>query len=269
MIVDCHVHICEPPHNNSPLSRTNIDGSKVTWSGTRSDASYEKLNQVMDENRIDHAIIMGLEGIVSNEHLGNLVSSNTRLSGFAWVHDPKKPEAIQEIETAITDYGLSGLKLHPGLHSFFPSQPEIVPLIRKAVELEIPVLIHCYPWPPGYHKNNLPYHLDSLKRKVPEASMIVGHMGHINFRDMVILTRHPGLVIESSWGLTLMAELNGPEFVTRFLRRIGIDKIVYGSDWFGPNGEMERQLSLIKQLGLTQSEKEMILGKNICKFMDF
>jgi predicted TIM-barrel fold metal-dependent hydrolase len=269
MIIDCHVHICEPPLDNSQLSRTNIDGSQVSWVGTRSDASYERLNEVMVKKRIDHAIIMGLEGIVSNEYLGELVSSNSTLSGFAWVEDPKKPEAIQELDTAILDHGLSGLKLHPGLHSFFPSQPEIVPLIRKAAELEIPVLIHCYPWPPGFHENNLPYHLDSLKRKVPEASIIVVHMGHINFHDMVILTRHPGLVVESSWGLTLMAELNGPEYVTRFLRRIGIDKIVYGSDWFEPNGEMERQLSLIEQLGLTQSEKEMILGENISKFMEF
>ncbi len=269
MIIDCHVHICEPPLDNSRLSRTNIDGSRVSWSGTRGDASCHRLNEVMDENGIDHAIIMGLEGIVSNKYLGELVSSNPRLSGFAWVDDPKKPEAIKELENAILDDGLSGLKLHPGLHSFFPSQPEIVPLIRKAVELEIPVLIHCYPWPIGFHKNNLPYHIDSLKRIVPEASIIVGHMGHVNFRDMVILTRHPRLVVESSWGLTLMADLNGPEYVTRFLRRIGIDKIVYGSDWFGPNGEMERQFSLIKQLSLTQSEKEMILGENISKFMEF
>jgi predicted TIM-barrel fold metal-dependent hydrolase len=66
-----------------------------------------------------------------------------------------------------------------------------------------------------------------------------------------------------------MAELNGLDFTVKFLRRMGVENAVYGSDWFGPNGEMERQLGLIERLGLTRDEKDMILGGNISRVMGF
>ena len=112
MIVDSHVHICEPPHDGSRLSRTNIDGSRVQWSDTRGDAALDRLIEAMDGNGIDRALIMGLEGIVSNEHLGEVVATNPRFTGFAWVKDPKKPEAVGELETAVLDHGLSGCLLY-------------------------------------------------------------------------------------------------------------------------------------------------------------
>ena len=70
MIVDSHVHICEPPHDNSRLLRKNIDGSRVQWSDTRADAAVDRLIEAMDGNGIDGALIMGLEGVVPNEYLG-------------------------------------------------------------------------------------------------------------------------------------------------------------------------------------------------------
>jgi predicted TIM-barrel fold metal-dependent hydrolase len=268
MIVDSHVHICEPPLDGSSLSRVNIDGSRVQWGGTRADAALDRLIEAMDGNGVDRALIMGLEGIVSNEYLGEVAGTDSRFMGFAWVEDPKRPEAVAELETAVLDHGLMGLKLHPGLHAFSPSQPEVMPLIRRAAELGVPVLIHCYPWPSGYYENNLPHHIDSLMKAVPEAIIIVGHMGQVNYHDMLVLARHPGVVAETSWGLTLLAELNGLDYAVKFLRRMGVENAVYGSDWFGPNGEMERQLGLIERLDLTRAEKDLILGGNISRILN-
>ena len=268
MIIDSHVHICEAPNDDTQLSRTNIDGTTVTWSGTRADAARGNLLRAMDENEIDKALIMGLEGIISNGHLGEVVSQSSRLEGFAWVTDPKQPESVEELETAVKEYDLIGLKLHPSLHDFVPSDPAIRPLIEKTVELNVPTLIHSYPWPPGYYFNNLPYHIDLLKKRVPEAVIVVGHMGHLNYNDLLVIARQSGVYAESSWGLTLMAELNGLDYVVKYLRRIGVDNVVYGSDWFGPNGEMERQLELIEKLDLTREEKDKILGGNISQILN-
>ena len=262
MIVDCHVHICEPPHDGTVLSRVNIDGSHVQWSGTRAEAAVDRLLEAMDSNGIEKSLIMGLEGIVSNEHLGEVVRRNRRLEGFAWVTDPKNPQSIGELEVAVRDHGLIGLKLHPSLHDFVPSQPEVFPLVRRAAELGVPTLIHCYPWPPGFYHHNLPRHIDVLRRNVPEAIIVIGHMGHLNFNDLLVLARTRGVYAESSWGLTLMAGLHGTGYAERFLCMMGVGNLLFGSDWFGPNGEMERQLDLISRLELTGEEREMILGGN-------
>ena len=268
MIIDSHVHICESPNDDTQLQRVNLDGTTVRWSGTRADAALDNLLRAMDENEIDKALIMGLEGIVSNRSLGEITNQSSRLEGFAWVTDPKKPESVEELETAIREYGLIGLKLHPSLHSFVPSDPAITPLIEKTVELNIPTLIHSYPWPPGYYFNNLPYHIDLLKRRVPEAVILFGHMGHLNYNDLLVIARQSGVYAESSWGLTLMAELNGHDYAVKYLRRIGVENVVYGSDWFGPNGEMERQLELIEKLDLTREERDEILDGNISQILD-
>jgi hypothetical protein len=225
----------------------------------------------MNEDRVDRALIMGLSGIVSNEHLSEVVKAyGSKLTGFAWVDDPKdEEESVRELEKAVKDLGLRGLKIHPSIQSFSPSDPEIVPLIRRAAELRVPVLIHSYPWPPGYFYHNLPWHIDALKKRVPEAAIIVGHMGHLRFMDLLTIASQPGVYAETSWGLTLMAELHGTAFATRFIRRVGADKFLFGSDWFGSNRERKNQMSLIEKLGLTRKEKEKILGENLSKLMGF
>lgn len=268
MIIDCHVHISEPPNDNTQLSRINIDGTRVQWSGTRSDSSLENLLLTMDRNNIDQALIMGLEGIVSNKYLGEVIKKNNRLHGFVWVTDPKKPQSIKELERGVKEDKLIGLKLHPSLHNFVPSDPAIIPLIKRTVELKIPTLIHVYPWPPGYYYNNLPYHIDILKKNVPEALIIIGHLGHLNYNDILILARQEGVYAETSWGLTLMAEFNGLQYTSKYIHRVGIENFVFGSDWFGPNGEMERQLELIDRLDLVREEKDKILGGNISHILN-
>ena len=267
MVIDSHVHIAGPPNDETQLSRLNIDGTKTRWSGTRKDASLENLLNTLEKNNIEQAVIMGLEGIISNKHLGQITKTTKILQGFAWITDPKKPQSILELEKAVKEYNLVGLKLHPSLHSFTPSDPAIFPLIEKTVELHVPTLIHAYPWPPGFYFNNLPYHIDILKKNVPEAVIIIGHMGHLNYNDMLVIARQKDVYAETSCGLTLMTELNGVDFTSKFVRRVGVDSLVYGSDWFGPNGEMERQLELIMKLDLTRNEKEKMLGGNISKLL--
>ena len=267
-MIDSHVHIAEPPNDETQLSRTNIDGTETKWSGTRKDASFENLKTTMEQNNIEQAVIMGLEGITSNEYLGQVIKTNHNIHGLAWITDPTNPESILELEKAVNVDKLIGLKLHPSLHNFTPSDPRIIPLIEKTVKLDVPTLIHSYPWPPGFYFNNLPYHIDILKKKVQEAVIIIGHMGHLNYNDMIVLARQEGVYAETSWGLTLMAELHGIDFTAKFIRRVGVDNLVFGSDWFGPNGEMERQIELIERLDLNREEKEKIFGANISEILN-
>jgi predicted TIM-barrel fold metal-dependent hydrolase len=94
-------------------------------------------------------------------------------------------------------------------------------------------------------------------------------MGYPRYLDMITLGQIPGVYIETSWGLTGIAELNGLTYTSKLLRLIGIDNVLYGSDWVGPQVGMEmvRQLGLIEKLDLTREEKDKILGGNISKIL--
>ena len=157
------------------------------------------------------------------------------------------------------------MKLHPGIQNFSPADKEIVPLIKRAANLNIPIFIHMVPNPPhGDFHNCLVEHIAFLWKRVPEATILIGHMGVPRWFDLITIAPLPNLYVETSWGLTMLAELYGLDFTTRFIRKIGVDNVVFGSDWLGEGWfETKNQLDLIQKLNLTAAEKEKILGDNI------
>ncbi len=116
---------------------------------------------------------------------------------------------------------------------------------------------------PGHFYSDLPEHFDTLKKKVPEATLIVGHMGGVGFMDLLTIAKQPGIYVETSHTLMMIADLFGIEFAVRFIRRLGIDNVLYGSDWFGPPDFMSNRFSLIGKMDLTAAERGKLLGGHI------
>ena len=89
-------------------------------------------------------------------------------------------------------------------------------------------------------------------------------MGFPRWLDLLTIAALPNIYVETSWGLTMLAELYGIDFASRFIDKIGVDNVVFGSDWFGRGwSETNKQIDLIGKLDLSEEEKEKILGDNI------
>ena len=121
----------------------------------------------------------------------------------------------------------------------------------------------------GYFTKTKPEHFDALKASVPDAKIIIAHMAWPRYLDLLIIAKIPGVYVETSFGIGLISELNGLEYTARYLRMLGIDNILYGSDWNGDifGQYMKDSIQLIKDLPLTNDEKEKILEKNITKLL--
>ena len=79
---------------------------------------------------------------VSNEFVAKVADRYPkRIIGFASV-DPHKKSAVKDLEYAIRDLNLAGLKLHPQVQAFEPNHPAYYPLYSKCVELGVPVTFH-------------------------------------------------------------------------------------------------------------------------------
>ncbi|MHA2029978.1 MAG: amidohydrolase family protein [Candidatus Kariarchaeaceae archaeon] len=265
MIIDSHVHVGEPPTKKRHWN-TNFSNGKVLeidW-GEDIDMSSDRLIEDMNQMQIDKSLVMAFPGWVSNEYLADVVkASSNRFIGFGYVNDPKSPKSMEEIEYCVNSLGLQGLKLHPGTQMFESSDPKIIPLIKKTVDLNIPILIHSFPWPEGYTHYSFPHHIDVLKREVPDAIIIVGHMGGMRFMDLVGLSSHTDIFFETSFTLNIMNNLYGIDFVTKFIKMIGPAKVVFGSDWAGNIQRMENPFNVIQKLNMSDEEKQLILGGNI------
>ena len=141
-----------------------------------------------------------------------------------------------------------------------------MPLIQKTAELKIPVCIHTVPMPLwGDFQLCLVEHIATLWRRVRDAKIVVGHMGFPRWLDLLVIAPLPGIYVETSWGLPEMVSLFGAEWATRFVRKIGVDRVVFGSDWEGTGSKMESQLKLIDGLGLSFDEREKVLGGNVLR----
>jgi len=272
MIIDGHVHVCEPPYTQEKACVNVVGGSPLALPIKKADFTADILLRDMDKNHIQKAVVMAFPGLLSNEFLAELIKQHPkRLIGFASVPNPKKTdEAIKILKKAVRELGLRGLKLHPDCHRCSPADPEVRPLMECAADLDIPVLIHSFAGGMirGCYEHNLPQNIDMLKSYVPGLKAIVAHIAGPRFLDLLTIGQIPGVFVETSWGLALISNLFGNDFLTQFIRNVGIDKFVFGSDWSGtPHPATKDQLDLIQNLNLTEEEKRKILGENIAKIL--
>ena len=272
MIIDSHVHLAEPPYKRDKWFIESSDGTKFNIPLKEdTDVSVNSLVSDMKENKIDKSLVVACSGMISNENLSEIIKSHpNQFVGFAWVNNPKDMESVSELEYAVNELGLRGLKLHPGVQDFSPADKEIVPLIKKAAELKTLIFIHMVPFPSwGKFNNCLVEHIAVLWKRVPDATILIGHMGFPRWFDLLTIAPLPNIHVETSWGLTMLAELFGMDFATRFIRKIGVDNVVFGSDWLGGGwSETKKQIELIHSLNLSESEKEKILGDNMFRVLD-
>jgi predicted TIM-barrel fold metal-dependent hydrolase len=124
-----------------------------------------------------------------------------------------------------------------------------------------------YPWPLGSFDFTKPEYIYYLKKQVPDAIILVGHMAYHHFMHLEALAWQPGIFIETSFGLEMIANLYGIKFAERFIHRIGSDNVVFGSDWMGTqDGDIritDNNFNLFDKMNLTKVEKAKILGENI------
>ena len=77
-----------------------------------------------------------------------------------------------EFEYAIKDLGLHGLKIHPSNLNVDADDLRLVPLLRKAAELKIPVIYHGNPCMTGFHDNCAPDKFNKMIKYFPIFSLL-------------------------------------------------------------------------------------------------
>lgn len=257
MIIDGHVHIHPKP-----------DGF-----GSKYDASEETLISSLRKGSIDKAVILAIAPEISNELIADSCEKYPdELIGFASVEPLSGNHAITQLEIAVEQLGLKGLKLHPRRQSFgINNANEILPLIKKASELRIPVLIDAFPYGQGMFKRQEIELISILAESVPKAQFIVAHAGgHRLFDAFMVAKSNYNIFLDISFtlhyykGTSIEADL---KFV---ICKIGAERVIYGSDH--PTVPLltafEETMSFLDQCGLSDKEIDCILGKNIISLIE-
>ena len=176
-------------------------------------------------------------------------------------------QVATELERAVRELGLRGLKIHPSNLKMAADDPRLFPVVKKAAELKIPIVVHSYPSASDpMFDLSAPERIFRLIWAVgldPEERppFIVAHMGGVRFLEMVV----GGGYVDISGMLLDICELYGVEFAERLLRRIGLERVLFGTDY--PIFPYERYFEVLDRMSFTEEEIEQIAYKNAARLL--
>jgi predicted TIM-barrel fold metal-dependent hydrolase len=210
----------------------------------------------MDEAGIERGVIMTITDLPEvNPAALELIAAACstypdRLWAMARMH-PWYPESEEILERAFTEYDcFRALKLHPVSTIAHPSGEDTLRLIRLAARHNAPSMFHC-----GDEPMTTPLAVAESARAVPEATIILGHMGgyfHVD-EALEVAARYPNIVLETS-------AMPYPAKVREAVERIGAERVIYASD--GPVCSPRIEVEKVRLAGLDPDAERLVLGEN-------
>ena len=161
------------------------------------------------------------------------------------------------LEEAVEEYGLSGLKLHPTNLHMDADDLRLVPVLRKAAELGVPVMFHSNPCRLGFHDNCAPDKINRMIQVFPDLEVITAHLGGMKWQDALTGCTW----VDMSYILPKLAGLYGIEQVNRILRAFGPERLIFATDF--PDGEYDAYFDILDQMDFSDAEIEQIAWGNI------
>lgn len=234
-----------------------------------------ELIRAMDAQQVEKAVVHPIAPIVSNEHVAECVRKYPdRLVGFASVlpfggtTGASDDDSVAELAYAVEELGLRGLKLHPGIQAFSPDSPSLSPIMAKADELHIPVLFHT--GPSMGRASRVRFcdlaAFDDLAINFPEVAIILAH-AEIIYLGPILAAKHKNVYLDTSFSWQYFESFI-PGVGRHAVTVCGSDKIVFGSDANpGKPFRLKESLDVINSAGLTDEDRENILGKTAKKIL--
>ena len=227
--------------------------------------TIEEFTQIMDRNGIDAVVTCAPYSSIGkrrdyddvNEFLARSAEeAGGRIIPFMRVNPHLQDNALSSIEKGAKQ-GFRGIKFHPRNEAFPVNSEELVfPIAELAVKLGMPILIHTgEPDTYGYAQPTL---VGDLADSFPDLTLVVGHMGKRLYEDAICVARwFDNIILETSF--------RSHRDIARAVKRVGADRVVYGSDT--PFGIPEVEMLKVRVADISAEEKRMVLGDNMARIL--
>ncbi len=244
MIIDSHVHL---KHGDS----------------ARTEYAPETIVEVMDAVGIDRSVVFAMS--TTTRHSIEMAAEACerfpdRLIPYAYALPSYERPVLAELEEAIAVGGFKGIKIHIGECRL--TEYIIDPVLELAAEHDVPCLVDFG----GDFAST-----ERIARGFPDTKLIVAHFGKYLCSDAALIDRFIGLA-ESCQNVWLDA--SGVVLIWTIeeaARRIGAERILFGTDGPHPMPDLVTFAGLpikqIRMLGLTEEEKDLILGGSIAALL--
>ncbi len=216
-----------------------------------------------------------------NEHLAQIISwYPDRFVGFAH-HNPFEPDAVAQLEHAVSNLGLRGYKLLAPMIEQPIEDESIWPVWEKCAELDIPVLIHFgiqgSAGGIAWHENINPFKLHNIAKAFPDVTFVIPHFGCAWERETLQLCwACPNVCVDTSGSLQWIRWVPGDVTVKylfrKFYETVGPGRIIFGTDssWF-PRGfvleYLQDQMRSCLDLNFPEQDIQQIFAGNAARLL--
>jgi predicted TIM-barrel fold metal-dependent hydrolase len=229
-IIDAHAHV----------------GRFGSWANVSCTA--EELLEKMDASDVERSVLFGPDNLLVRKAVRRYPE---RFVGYVWPN-PHEKQALPLVVESVKRWGFRGIKLHPLVHAFLPTDEEVLPIVEFAGKEGIPVAIHS-----GHPPFSLPWSIGELAELYPEVRIVMLHMGHAHgvYMQAAINTakKYDNIILETS-GVSMHSKIK------EAVERVGEERVVFGSDY--PFHDYSVELQKVEVAGLTENQRELVLRKN-------
>ncbi|MBN2333988.1 amidohydrolase [Candidatus Bathyarchaeota archaeon] len=246
VVIDGHTHFAGPGRGLQPNT-------------------VEEFTTIMDRNGIDAVVTCAPYSSIgkdrtydeTNEFLAKATEeAGGRIIPFMRVNPHLQENALNSIKKGAKQ-GFRGIKFHPRNEAFPINSEELAfPIAELAVKLGMPILIHTgEPDTYGYAQPTL---VGDLADSFPDLTLVIGHMGKRLYEDAICVARwFDNIILETSF--------RSHADIARAVKRIGADRVVYGSDT--PFGIPEVEMLKVRVADISPEEKRLVLGDNMARIL--
>jgi uncharacterized protein len=215
-------------------------------------ANLDELLAMEDAAGIETIILMPSPVMrPDNRAIAAAAGGNPRLIPCACVSAALGDEATAELERALSEDGMQGLKLMPPRHGYRILDASVDPLIQIARAHKVPVTIHSTSSPAH------PLEIAVVAGRYPDVPFIMDHMGHRYWADSALAAAQQQ---ENLWLGTTIAAYE-PAMIQAAVDLIGAQRVVFGSN--APRAYPDLAVESIRRLGLPDADQAAIFGDNL------
>ena len=265
--IDVHVHLHAPDdHSSADRAAREYFGE----SGAARDA--DGLAEYYRSRRMAFVIFSVDERLsgrpqLSNDEVADFASANADIAiAFASIDPHRGADGVAEARRLVSAGRVRGLKLHPPLQQFDPSDRLAYPLYEVFAEARLPVLFHTghsgigtgMPGGGGIRlKYGNPMPIDDVAVDFPEMPIILAHPSFPWQDEAISICLHkPGVYIDLSGWSPKYFSPTLVQYANTLLKR----KVLFGSDypWITP----DRWLADFEKIGIKDDVRPLILKEN-------
>jgi len=254
-IIDTHVHL----YPDAIAAKASGSIASFYDMPTRYDGSARALLDSCERAGVQKCVLCAVATAPAQVgSINKFLADEKERLGFAALcalHPQMTEAQLAETLAFALAHGLAGAKLHPDCQRFRADDPQVFFLYEALAAARLPLLLHA-----GDSRFDFssPARVANVARAFPDLTLIAAHLGGWSqWEDSARLLPELGnVLVDTSSSLYGLAPARAREIIRAF----GAQRVLFGTDF--PMWDAADELRLLRGLGLTREEMELILWRN-------